>query len=293
MNIKPENESRKPTINFVGAGLVGKVFGRLMTTQLSAEIKGIVNTSLSSSEAAVRFIGQGSAFHSISELPAADIIFITTPDSCIQNVCEQIVEILKRGGIVVHCSGVLSAEILSSARKKGCAIARIHPIKHITSAQKAVETFAGTHCVFEGDKATYERMKVLFTSMGSQLIYMDYQKDYKYHTACVFATTYPQLIIAGASLLYEACGMHRGEAIHLARNLAVESLKSISKDKEYRDFVEGPIKRFDLETLQKNLKSIEREDLRKVFEALTYFSVNISHHPEEKKEVVYDLLHSA
>jgi prephenate dehydrogenase len=74
----------KPTVNIIGAGKLGKTIMKLIVLKEAGTVQGVCNSSLSSSKAAVEFIGQGKAYANISNLPAADITFITTPDDSIE-----------------------------------------------------------------------------------------------------------------------------------------------------------------------------------------------------------------
>ena len=99
-------------VNFIGCGRLGKTIASLLVKNQAATIRGVVNSSLASSNKAIQFIGQGKAFEKISKLPPADIYFITTHDDIIQRVCDELAIALKSGAIVVHCSGALSSDVL-------------------------------------------------------------------------------------------------------------------------------------------------------------------------------------
>jgi predicted short-subunit dehydrogenase-like oxidoreductase (DUF2520 family) len=280
------------TINIIGAGLVGQVLGAFIAMNSSNKILGVLNRSIDSAREAIKIIGQGEAVDTINHLHPADIFFITTPDDSIQDLCNQLAktDALRSGAIVIHCSGILTTSALDSAKLKGCHIARIHPIKHITSVKKAIQTFTGTNCVFEGSEAAYHTLSKLFTTIGVKLLYMQPQYDYQYHTACVFSTTFHQLIVAAAAMLYESCGIIRVEAMALAKELAISSLNYINSPDSYSNLVEGPIKRLDTDTLSKNLNSIKQEKVQKIFQAMSEFATNISNHPEHAKDSIYDFL---
>jgi predicted short-subunit dehydrogenase-like oxidoreductase (DUF2520 family) len=105
-------------VNIIGAGNLGKTIGCLMHKNALVEIGSICNTSKESALSAIRFIGAGKYCANITELPPADMTFITTPDRMISEVCQTFShnQQIKKESLVVHCSGVLTTNELMSAK---------------------------------------------------------------------------------------------------------------------------------------------------------------------------------
>lgn len=270
-----------PTINIIGAGLVGQTLAIRIAMVNCGTILNILNSTYKSSCAAAKKITQGRAIKNIEEIHPADFVFITTPDDKIESICSNLCakKLLKADSIVIHCSGTQPLDSLSAARHADCHIARVHPIKHISSVDDAIATFNDTYCVFEGDNHAAAPIFDLFTKIGAQALRINHQSDCLYHTACVFATTFPQILLSATSILYEACGINRENALKLSNDLIMNSLVLKSSMVDYIDFIEGPIKRADTTTIRKNMASIKNTDITAIYKALTNFGVSLTNHP--------------
>ena len=77
-------------VNIIGAGHLGRTIGHLLVKCGLVEIGAICNTTELSSQNAINFIRQGKYYPHISQLPAADITFITTPDDLIPSISEEL-----------------------------------------------------------------------------------------------------------------------------------------------------------------------------------------------------------
>lgn len=289
-----ENNTKltRPTINIIGAGLVGKLIGKLLTINQYGNIQCILNRTLESSQMAVGYIGQGKPIADVKSLLPAEITFITTPEDQINPICKTLLEekCLQRNSILVHCSGSENLDVLQDALLGGYHIAKVHPIKHIQNINEAINSFSGTYCVIESDEESYYLLNSLFTHIGAKVIRIKIQQDYLYHTACVFGSVFPQILASATSILFENCGMEKTLALNLAMNLSKSALNSLDIKKEYSDFIEGPIKRMDRELLVKNVNSIYDPLIKSMYRVLTEFGINLSKHHDESKSLLMELI---
>jgi predicted short-subunit dehydrogenase-like oxidoreductase (DUF2520 family) len=291
MNPSPD-QSFFPSINIIGAGIVGQVIGTLVHLHKCGHIQGVLNSTFVSTQKATQQIQQGNPLKSIEQLEPSDITFITTPDDKIESVCNSIVQMnrLPVKGIMLHCSGTLSIDILSKLKSKGHDVARVHPIKHFKEIPHAVETFNGTHCLIESDENAYSTLQLFFKSIGGNVIRMYQSPDYLYHTACVFASVFPQMLLTASSILYEICGIEKEMAVTLARDLMQQALKSIDVSKNYANYIEGPLKRGDANTLENNIASISNKNIRNLYLSFNRFALELAHLNEEEKFILKQLL---
>ncbi len=261
-----------PTLNIVGAGRLGKAFGRLLQQQQLTTIQHICNQSFSSAQAAAAFIGQGDAVPALAALAPADITLITTPDDAITDVCQQLVaqHKIKPGSIVVHCSGALGSDILAPAQFAGAFVASMHPLKSVADSAQAVKTFAGTFCAIEGaDKAT-KLLHAWMLELDAKGVTMLPEHKILYHAASVLSCAGLTTLFGTTVELYQASGMSAEEAQAMLGPFLQETLDnnmSLGSQKA----LTGPVARGDHDMLEKHSQVLSKHDglVHKLYVAMT------------------------
>ena len=101
-------------IGFIGAGKVGTAFGVYLKSR-GFEISGYYSRSPASSMKAAELTGSRHFMDHVKLSIESDIIFITTGDGAIKDVCDllALTGALREGQIVAHMSGALSSEVLT------------------------------------------------------------------------------------------------------------------------------------------------------------------------------------
>ncbi len=140
-------------INVIGAGRLGKNIAFALYKNELATIQAICNRSMSSSSQVCQEIGSGRAVAELSQLPPAEITWITCSDDNIPLIVQQLTraKILPAGSFVIHCSGALSSELLKPLQQQGCFIASMHPLKAFRASLLDLDAFRDVYCVIEGD----------------------------------------------------------------------------------------------------------------------------------------------
>ena len=162
-------------LNIIGCGNVGKSLGRLWTKAGVFEIGDILNRSQQSSDNAVKWIGSGRAIEKVESIRPADVFLITTSDDALSCAAEELSNsgTIKAGNIVLHCSGALSSDILTSLKNTGAHIASIHPVKSFATPCDSLSNFEGTFCGAEGDPQAREILEPAFTEIGPPTFRVD------------------------------------------------------------------------------------------------------------------------
>ncbi len=244
-------------VNIIGAGAVGKTLGRLMVHHHLASIQGIVNQNITSAQKAIDFIGQGQAFASLQELPKATIIFITTPDDCIETTAYNYSKTTDvNGHIVVHCSGALNSDALKSLKERGAWIASIHPMMSFAKPNKAVEHFHGTFCAMEGDEEALHVLEPLFKAMGAKTYGILKDKKMLYHAAGVFASNYVVTLIEEASACLTLAGIEDTISRNIIEHLVNSTITNIAHATSPIKALTGPLARGDVGVVQQHLDAL-------------------------------------
>lgn len=279
-------------VNIIGAGHLGKTIGHLLVKHQLVRIGAICNRTEISSTNAIKFIGQGKYCLNISELPPADITFITTPDDLISATCEELSKnlFIKKGSVVIHCSGSLTSDALISIKKKGCYIASVHPMRSFAKPELSVEQYSGTYCAIEGDKEALPNVRYLFNSIGSTTYEIDKMKKLSYHAAGVFASNYlVTLAQQGLSCMKEA-GVENEMAMRVITNIMQGTVSNLEKTLSPEQSLTGPIKRGDVSTIMKHIESLTDIEQKNLYAALGKATIHLTDHNNEKKEQITSAL---
>jgi predicted short-subunit dehydrogenase-like oxidoreductase (DUF2520 family) len=250
---------KKRTLNIVGAGSVGKTIGRLLVEKDLVQVLGVCNTNIRHAQTAVQFIGQGQPITEITALPSADITLITTPDD---QICETSIALSKSGkiqpkNIFIHCSGVLTSDMVASVKTKDGLVASVHPMKSFGEPQIAITNYLGTFCAMEGDAEALTVIEPLFKAIGSITYPIDKAKKSTYHIAGVFASNYLVTLSQEAVNCLVESGVEEKMALQIVIHLMQGTLTNLSQTMSPAAALTGPIKRGDISTLRAHMAALK------------------------------------
>ncbi len=217
------------TLNVIGAGRVGQALGLLWRRHRTFAVGDVLDGSVQGAQAAVAFMGGGNAVTALSDMGAAAVWMITTPDRAIASTARQLADVglLRAGDVVFHCSGTLASAELDNVRQTGAHIASIHPLKSFADPGAAAETFAGTHCAAEGDALALDLLKSAFDSIGGRVSPIDAQFKTLYHAASVMVCNYLTALMEAGLKGYEKAGINRLTASEMMQPLVRETLENV------------------------------------------------------------------
>ena len=280
-------------INIIGAGNLGKILGYLIFSKQLATITGIINQTTSSTQRAIEFIGQGSSYTCIEDLPGADITFITTPDDIIAKVGERlwVNSNLKPKTIIVHCSGALTSDVLTQLRQKGCYIASVHPMESFLADKENIKNYAGTYCAMEGDIQAIKAIKLLFEKIGFITYLIDKDKKSLYHIAGVFASNYLVTLAHLAQICLTEAKIEQAIAIDMITHLMQTTVNHLKSTHSPKKSLTGPIKRGDSLTIAHHLQSLSNmAQPRALYKRLAQVTLSFSELTSDKKKQIMTVL---
>lgn len=251
---------RATKVAIVGGGAAGKGMGRLLR-KAGYVVTGTANRTLRSAKKAAEFIGAGRAVADpLVIAPEADILFLTVPDGMIETMAREIARRrgVRRGTIVVHCSGALSSEILSSLRSRGASVASVHPIRSFADPGEAVRKFKGTFCAYEGDRSALAPIKRLIADIGGIGFEVRREDKALYHAGAVFASNYLATVVDAALKLFALCGIEKTLATRSLLTLAGGTLSNIGRV-GLPAALSGPVERGDAATIALHLAALRRQ----------------------------------
>jgi predicted short-subunit dehydrogenase-like oxidoreductase (DUF2520 family) len=248
------------TINLVGAGHVGRVFGRLFAQHGVFTIQQVLTRSQASAQQAVNFIGAGSVATACQQLQPAAVYLLAVGDDQIVAASEALARAVPlAGSIVFHCSGALASDKLQAAREAGALVASVHPIRSFADPAAVAAQFPGTFCGIEGDAGALALLTPALQAIGAQPVPINAAAKTVYHAAAVFASNYLVTVLDAALRAYQAAGIPEAVARQLAQPLASESMANVFR-LGAAAALSGPIARGDLDTVARQQQAVSQWD---------------------------------
>ena len=271
------------TMNIIGAGRVGTTLGRCFTHPQTVRIQGVLSRSLETAQTACHFMGAGLACTSLAELPQADIYLVTTPDDAIARVAEALSSHLSAPAILLHCSGNLQSEVLRISTH--CTVASIHPIRSFANTALASAHYAGTLHAVEGDAAALDILKPLFEKIGGQCFEIQANEKGHYHAGLVIANNYLTTLHYHATQLLMRAGLTEAQAKSINTDMMQQALQNIAA-LPHAAALTGPLKRGDLNTVQKHLSVLKTTGSEKLYLALAQATLPLTQHTADFYEAL-------
>ena len=278
-------------INIIGAGCLGKTIARLFVQFGVGQVQGVCNTSQVSSANAIGFIGSGTAYERIAQLPPAEITIIATPDDIISDAAKELSHAsqLKFNSLVFHCSGLLNSDLLSDLREKGCRVASAHPMRSFAVPAISVEDYKGTLCGIEGDSNAVEEVAALFSSIGSVIFSLNKKKKFLYHAAGVFSSNYLVTLFHTAKKCLLDADIDGEMANQLILSLMRGTIKNLETTGSASKSLTGPIKRGDSETVKKHIQAFTDPKIEKIYKVLGANTIEIANLDPEIEEKLINI----
>ena len=267
------------TLSIVGAGRVGKTLGRLWIEAGRVRVRQVMNRSRQSAEAAVTFLGEGTAVADWRELEPVDLIMLATSDTALAGCAENLAQsgVLAPNTVVFHCSGAVGLQALAPAEAAGVRVARLHALRSFASPQRSVWAFPGTHCGLEGHPEAVRVLEALVQACGGRPFPMLDAGAAFYHAAAVIASNYLVALIEAALRSSAQAGFARTEASAMLQGLVTSTLDNVF-DVGTTAALTGPIARGDANVVRTQLEALRTTDpeVADAYRALGVLALDLS-----------------
>ncbi|GAB6143869.1 Rossmann-like and DUF2520 domain-containing protein [Desulfocicer niacini] len=255
----------KPDISIIGCGRVGTALA-VFLSRAGYPVMGLFSRHIGSAEKAavaadIAGIG-GKVYDALQGAVAvADIVFITTPDQLIEEVCGELAAIkgLVDKRMIMHCSGALSSEILSSARVCGADVGSLHPLQSFAPyVPEQKSPFKGIHISVEGADRAVTVGKEMVDALGGSCFTLPTHAKTLYHASAVVASNYLVTLEHFALDLLKAANVSEKEAYLILEPLITGTLNNI-KNRGAQGALTGPVARGDAAVVADHLVDIEKK----------------------------------
>lgn len=304
-------------IGFIGAGKVGSSLSRFFYEYYvhkgfeNLKISSVCSKHLTSANETISLLKKlysnqvpaciPKATNSIAELVKnSDIIFVTVPDAVISLVDAELALLGKealKNRLLVHCSGVLSA---NSAFKKCSELTdtvSLHPMLAFNSKETSTDSIQKAFFTLEGSNTGIQKIKTILNETGIQhtVLSADASPDdlkAKYHLASVLVSNcVVGLFSMGQDLLCE-CGFSKDDALKAISPLFIGNADNIVTQ-GVTHALTGPVIRNDAITVKKHMNCLNDND-RELYRLLSQklYEISKNKNPQKDYNEIKNLLFS-
>lgn len=250
-------QSPKPSFAVVGCGKVGVSLAYALS-RAGYVAAGFSSRSESSAARAAGIAGgvHGTVPWNITR--NADVVFITTPDGAIANVCKEIADNdgFQPNSAVLHCSGAIGSAVLEPARKCNAHTGSIHPLQSFASIYTNTNHFKEIIVAVEGDEQAVRLAGRIAGDLDAYQIEIRTEGKMLYHAAAVVASNYLVTLLDFSVQLAEKAGISGDDAIRVLKPLILGTLSNIEKNGTVKALT-GPIVRGDAGTIEQHMADME------------------------------------
>ena len=288
-------------IGFIGVGVLGKGLALALADRGYCVSASYSRRSESSQWLSERIPGCSVAASAQALADGADLVFITTPDAAIHQICVEVDWRPDQG--VVHCCGAESRGILDSAARRQARTGAFHPFQTLAGLQDPAEAsarLAGVSFAVEAEGWLADLLHQMARDLGGRPVAVPGGDRPLYHASAVLACAHLAALLHGAVTLWERMGYDSGDALEAIYPLARATLDNVFKNED-KDGVAasltGPAFRGDAATIQLHLDALSQwaPELLPVYAALTATSLPLAlqrgvspDHVSEIEELISD-----
>jgi predicted short-subunit dehydrogenase-like oxidoreductase (DUF2520 family) len=208
-----------------------------------------------------------------SVVPAAqaqirsEIVWFCVPDSAIAGTAESLAGAANWSNkVALHSSGALTSDELAALRRRGAAVASVHPL--MTFVRGSLASLVKVPFALEGDRKALRAARAIVRDLRAQPFTIRKKHKSSYHAWGMFASPLLTALLAASERVAAAAGVSRKAARERMLPILRQTLANYERLGAPRAF-SGPIARGDVATVEKHLSVLlEVPGTREVYIAL-------------------------
>ncbi len=261
-----ESRSASPSsraLVIVGAGRLGTALARALDV-CGYEVRALVSRTAAHARRAAKRAGVEALALGAGELerlPAAGLLFITTPDDVIEETAVRLAaQPALESRVVLHASGALSSEVLAPLRARGFAVGSMHPLASVSQPAAGAESLRRAFYCVEGDAPAVRAARRVVRDLGGETFTIKPDDKALYHAAAVLTAGHVVALFDVAADTLKRCGLPESRAHKILLPLLGSVVDNLARHTPARALT-GSFSRADLETVRKHLRALgELED---------------------------------
>jgi predicted short-subunit dehydrogenase-like oxidoreductase (DUF2520 family) len=186
----------------------------------------------------------------------AEIVWLCVPDDAIALVAGALAHKADwRKKVVLHSSGARSSSELVALRRRGAAVASVHPM--MTFVAGSQPSFVGVPFTMEGDAAAVRASRAIVKELGGKAYAIRAQDKVAYHAWGTFASPLLTALLATTEQVAATASISRREAKARMLPILQQTLANYAALDAASSF-SGPIVRGDVETIRRHLRVLAK-----------------------------------
>ncbi len=245
-------------IAIVGAGSLGTALAR--SVRRAGYTVGVVlahssGESLRKAKTLAKEVGARAALDP-SALKDADVVWLCVPDSAIAAAACVLAEKLKwNGKVALHSSGALTSDELAALRRRGAAVASVHPL--MTFVRGSRPSLAGVPFALEGDARAVRMARSIVRDLGGTAYPIRKKDKAAYHAWGTFASPLFTALLATTEQVAARAGVNGKAARRRMIPILLQTLANYASFDAAGAF-SGPIVRGDVDTVKRHLRVLRK-----------------------------------
>lgn len=205
----------------------------------------------------------------------ATIVFITGPDSAIEEICAGIT--WRDDQAVLHCAGVLPVSVLNTAAEQHAITGGIHPLQTFPSPGSS-DRLKDVSFAIEADNADlFHWLESLAADLGGSSVKIESGQRAAYHASAVMACGLVAGLVGLAAEMWEPLGVDRADALKRLIPLLRSTVDSLD-ERGLPLAITGPFVRGDADTVESHLSATKNSspETGRAYAALALASLHIA-----------------
>ena len=265
---KITTKRRKLSVSIVGPGRLGQALA-IALRSLGYPILAFVARHPAEARKAVRAFNksgtpaQALGSDQLAQLPATDLILITTPDDAIAETAQRLAATefgRARRRTVLHTSGALASDVLSSLADSGFHTGSLHPLVSVSEPVAGAKALRGAFYCLEGDKTALRVARLIVGDLKGKSFSISPENKALYHAAAVMASPHLVALFDLATEMLASCGVSQRSARQILLPL-VESTTNNLMAMNPAQALTGTFARGDVATVRRHLAALSRKEL--------------------------------
>ena len=279
--------AEKPSIAIVGAGNLATALA-VALREAGYQIDAVIAGTRRSRARGLAKLTASRAVVSAAEVKAR-ILWFCVPDDKIRSAAAALAGAFQaRGKIALHSSGALSSDELEPLRRKGAAVASVHPL--MTFVRRSRPTLVGVSFALEGDPVAVRVARSIVRDLGGEPFAIRKKDKKAYHALGTFASPLLTALLASAEQVARLAGMTGRAARRRMLPILLQTVRNYATFGAAAGF-SGPIVRGDVETVRRHLEALRTAPVpQQVYRALARAA--LEYLPAKQKTLLRGLLDS-
>jgi predicted short-subunit dehydrogenase-like oxidoreductase (DUF2520 family) len=245
----------KPRVAIVGAGNLGSVLA-LALLRAGYAIEAVVARSRGESRTRAHGLAKQVGARAVTDLSTvcAALIWFCVPDSEIARSARSLAgKVGWRGRVALHSSGALTSDELVVLRRRGAAVASVHPL--MTFVRGSRPSLAGVPFALEGDAAAVRVARRLVRDLGGRAYPIAKKEKAAYHAWGTFASPLFTALLATSERVAGLARVTRKAARQRMIPILLQTLANYAAFGAAGAF-SGPLVRGDVDTVTRHLRAL-------------------------------------